>query len=278
MVSPRSNRARLFADVISIDAWHTGFAGEQGIAQLHADAVFGDGHLGAEAEARVRFKLRLRRAEVTIVTPHSEPISVVKSSVSRDNPAANGLIKNVVSMASSGGFQLSGDLALAPARVAAHFGAEAASCSSEAHRLDLETEQSFSEIRTVQSQDKDGHYRWILTPGVGLTSLSGRPWDPNREPRLSLRDTRKDKSHLEPSVRVEVRCRKEDLDIYDIEVKDEPVAHRIKRKVGFDNRRAAAEAYIRMVLAEEGLCAEHFDDNFGIVTLADIVVREDLVQ
>jgi len=84
----------------------------------------------------------------------------------------------------------------------------------------------------VQSQTADGHYPWTVeSPRSSV--LVGRPWDANKQPRLKLVDKRKDRSKgIPPTVRVEVRCRREDLIIENLEIKDEGLWASVKRKAG----------------------------------------------
>lgn len=120
----------------------------------------------------------------------------------------------------------------------------------------------------TQSKTEEGEYRWIVLPRT-QPFLQGRPWDPNKEPRLKLIDKRKDrKESIPPTVHVEVRCRREDLLIEDLSVKDESLWQRIKSKAGFKNKLAAAESYIRNRLTEEGLEVKNISDAFGQITLA----------
>jgi hypothetical protein len=80
------NRRRAFADVVTIDAWHDAFDGEKARADLHADIVFGTARVGGEPESPIRFRLSIKRAEIVLVVPPSEPITIDRSSVSRDSP------------------------------------------------------------------------------------------------------------------------------------------------------------------------------------------------
>jgi hypothetical protein len=80
------NRKRAFADVVTIDAWHNEFNDECKTADLHADVVFGTARLGGEAASQVRFRLSIKRAEIVVIVPELEPLSVAKTSVSRDAP------------------------------------------------------------------------------------------------------------------------------------------------------------------------------------------------
>lgn len=85
------NRKRALADVVTIEPWHDDFGKPR--VNLHADVVFGTARLGGEAESPVRFRLSVKRAEVTVIVPESEPVSVDKLSVSRDSPELHGRLK-----------------------------------------------------------------------------------------------------------------------------------------------------------------------------------------
>jgi hypothetical protein len=131
----------------------------------------------------------------------------------------------------------------------------------------LETSTTVDFMKVTQSKTADDHYRWTIEARRTRT-LEGRPWDGVKEPRLKLIDQRKDRSKgIPPSVRVEVRCRREDLIIEDLEVKDETVWKSLKSKVGFANRLAAAESYIRERLAEEGFEISNVNDIFSELVL-----------
>jgi hypothetical protein len=80
------NRRRVFADVVTVDAWHMDFSNEHGKADLHADVVFDTARIGAETESKIRFRLSLKRAEVVVIIPETEPVTVDKGSISRDTP------------------------------------------------------------------------------------------------------------------------------------------------------------------------------------------------
>ena len=70
------NRKRGLAEVVSIDAWHERFGESCDRADLHANVTFMTGRLGGEPESQVRFRLSLKRAEIVVVIPETEPLSV----------------------------------------------------------------------------------------------------------------------------------------------------------------------------------------------------------
>ena len=147
--------------------------------------------------------------------------------------------------------------------VSAGIGGEAS--ASKIKKLELSS--SVSSMRVTQSKTPEGYFRWILEPRASQFLL-GRPWNALKQPRLKLVDQRKDRSRgIPPTVRVEVWCRREDLAIGDLEIKDEGLWQTVKRKAGFKNRLAAAESYIRERLSEEGLEVNNIEDIFGQMTL-----------
>jgi len=81
--------------------------------------------------------------------------------------------------------------------------------------------------------------------------LDGKPWDPINEPRLKLIDRRKRKNSRASDVTVEIRCRREDLVIEGIELKNQ--INRWPLRDGDANRRAAVDGYIRSQFASVGL-------------------------
>jgi hypothetical protein len=101
-----------------------------------------------------------------------------------------------------------------------------------------------------------------------MPTLDGRPWDAEKQPRLKLVDQRRNRSaEIPPTVRVEVRCRREDLVIQNLEIKHKGIWNSLKKRLGFKNRMAAAISYIRDRLTEEGLDVENINDVFGQLTL-----------
>jgi hypothetical protein len=153
------------------------------------------------------------------------------------------------------------------AQASAEVGAEA----SVSAREKLEISATVQFVIVTQSKTQEGHYRWSIEPRAS-TVLKGRPWDPLKQPRLKLVDKRKNRSAgIPPTVRVEVRCRREDLNIEQLEIKDENLWENVKRRAGFQNRIAAAESYIRDRLLEEGLRVNNIGDIFGELTLGSTI-------
>jgi hypothetical protein len=261
------NRKRAFADVVTIDAWHDNFSEGVSAVDLHADVVFGTARVGGETQSPVRFRLSIKRAEVVVIIPESEPVSVDKRSVSRDAPELQGHLTEVVEKISRASVKgvLSGSLSSTGIAASAATEAEAEAGLSASNKFEVSATVKF--MLVTQSKTGDGQYRWLVESRM-KEILEGRPWDATKEPRLKLIDRRKDRARgIPPTVRVEVRCRREDLRIEDLEIKDEGLWEAAKRRAGFKNKMAAAESYIRDHLSQEGLEVRNVEDIFGTVTL-----------
>ncbi|SEI15764.1 hypothetical protein [Tardiphaga sp. OK245] len=262
------NRKRAFADVVNIDAWHDSFSSSVSAVDLHADVVFGTARVGGDSQSPVRFRLSIKRAEVIVIIPDSEPLAIDRKSVSRDTPELEGQFSELIehTSRSSAGGGISGSISLKEVKASASTALEGKANQSTFKKIELTGKIQL--LLATQSKTSDGHYRWSIesqTNGI----LDGRPWDAVKQPRLKLIDQRKDRARgIPPTVRVEVRCKREDLVIRDLQIKDETLWESAKRRAGFKNKLAAAESYIREHLSKEGLEVRNIEDIFGSVTLA----------
>jgi hypothetical protein len=267
------NRRRAFADVVTVEAWHDDFKKGVSKVDLHADVVFGTARLGGEAESPIRFRLSIRRAEMVIIIPELEPVSVDKKSVSRDAPSIEGRLIEMIeeSRDTSVTGDVSGTLNLvrAQAKLAARAGQKVKNNVTKKLKLS----RNVSLMMVTQSISPEGYYRWLVESSADGV-LEGRPWDPAKQPRLRLIDERADPSKgIPPTVRVEVRCRREDLVISDLKIKKEGLWAAVKSRAGHKNRMAAAVSYIRARLSEEDLEVQNIDDMFGQLTLGSAIAR-----
>lgn len=268
MTSNSDNRKRAFADVVTIDAWHDRFSEEHARVDLHADVVFGTARVGGDTESPVRFRLNIRRADIVIVIPESEPLTVDRKSVSRDTPELEGRLTQVIQQSTQANLKAGASLSVTPVKPAASARIDSDAQVSRAASEKLEVSGTIRFLAVTQSKTADGHYRWQVESRKD-SHLEGRPWDALKQPRLTLIDQRKDRNKgIPPTVRVEVRCRREDLRISDLEIKDEGLWDTVRRRVGFKNKLAAAESYIRDYLSQEGLEVKNIEDIFGTVTIA----------
>ncbi|MGH6977883.1 MAG: hypothetical protein ACRED4_01095 [Brevundimonas sp.] len=268
------NRKRSLADVVGVEAWHDGFSAKSGKAKLHIDVVFGMARMGSAPSDRVQFRLALKQAEVVIVIPPGEPVGVDPASVVRDAPEVTGVLTRRSETENDTALEAGLRLGIAPTTPGgkAKLGASARRKTSQRQVLESAAKRVGLEVKHMRNGE--GEHRWII--GAGLSSvLDGRPW-PSDKPRLKLVDRRAEASRaLEPTVRVEVRCRREDLEITDIRFKDDARQQAFLLREGHRNRIAAAEALIRSRLLQEGLIDPRADlsDDFLELTLSDTIVE-----
>jgi len=266
------NRTRTLAEVASLDAWHKGFTTTRKAVDLHVDVSFSEGRIGGEPEAEVRFRLRLRRADVVIVVPPLERVGVDKASVSRDAPRLR--VKATEARRTKDQFGASaGLLARAGASVSARGKAQAQLAARRARETTLKITQDGSAFSVMQVQTQNGDYAWIIEPTADDVLL-GRPWNADDAPRLRLIDQRSDGHRtIEPAVRVELRCRREDLEIREIT----PTSKRDWAALAKDpfgaNKLKAAEAVIRTRLARAGLVSGNLEDPFAELTICAVIAQ-----
>jgi hypothetical protein len=267
------NRRRAFADVVTVEAWHDDFKKGASRVDLHADVVFGTARLGGERESSVRFRLSIRRAELLIIIPELEPVSVDAESVSRDSPSLHGRLIEIIEEKRAVGAKATASASLDIVHPHASVSSEAEGHVSKSLSKKLELSTSVALMMVTQSKSSEGHYRWLIESTSG-SMLEGRPWDAGKQPRLRLIDKRSDPSKgIPPTVRVEVRCRREDLIISDLQMKDEGIWTAVKSRVGHKNRMAAAISYIRNRLSEENLEVQNMEDVFGQLTLGSTIAQ-----
>jgi hypothetical protein len=261
------NRKRAFADVVAIDAWHSPFDEQTAVVDLHVDVVFGTARVGGEEESPVRFRLSVKRAEIVLIIPESEPVGIDRSSVSRDSPELPAKLTEVIEQSALAHAKGAAAGSIGAAGITGSLTAEVGGQANVSSTSKYEVSGIVEFMFVTQSITADGYYRWAVEPkrsGV----LQGRPWNAVNKPRLKLIDKRRDRTkRIPPTVRVEVRCRREDLAVDDVEVKDETLWEKIKSKPFFGNKMAAAESYIRDRLAEEGFAIKNINDIFTEITL-----------
>ncbi|TPL45367.1 hypothetical protein [Mesorhizobium sp. B2-4-6] len=273
MSANESNRRRAFGEVVSVDAWHRPFSNQNPTADLHVDVTFSTGRVGGEKSSKVSFRLSLRRAEIVLVLPKTEPIDIKKSSIARDHRGIEGKKTLLKERKHSAGASGSVGVAVTTSTVSANASLEARGDSSISASEKVEIEEKIQLMVIHQSKTHDGNYRWGITPESAQT-LNGKPWEAEAFPRGTLIDTRTDKNKgIPPTVSVEVRCLREDMIISDIMIKDEKKWDLFKKGGSQKAKLAAAGSYIRDKLILEGLEFESVDERFGAITLTSVVAE-----
>jgi hypothetical protein len=207
------------------------------------------------------------------VIPDFEPISVDKRSVARDTIKVEGVILETHERTTQRKAQGAISASMSQHSLLGSLSIDANAQAEQQGSQKIKTSEKIQSMVAVQSLTADGEYRWSVSPRYS-EKLDGRPWDAAKEPRLKLIDQRKDRSKsLPPIVQVEIRCRREDLVIQDLQIKDESVWESVKSRLGFKNRMAAAESYIRDRLTQERLEVRNIEDAFGQLTLGNVTAQ-----
>jgi hypothetical protein len=270
------NRRRALADVASLDAWR-GKVDKNGRVDLHVDVSFGVARIGGGVDEKVRFRLGVRRAELTVIIPETEPARFDRASVTRaEAPAVQVKLSETrkASRKAAAGAQLSGAIGAKGAQVKGKLSASAN--AAIAQEVVTKILRQSGAILVAHGKNGDGSYRWIMTPAADASLLDGQPWDSAKAPRLKIIDTRRDPSKgIEPSIRVQIRCLREDLEISNIVLKDQTLWASLIQSPTHRNRVAAAEAVIRDRLLKAGLVHGAVDEPYAELCLAEVVVGED---
>jgi hypothetical protein len=267
------NRRRALAEVVTLDAWHDGFTATRDAVDLHVDVGFTDGRVGGESTDPVRFRLRLKRARVVVIVPHTEPAAVVKASVSREGPSA--VVKRTEARKSkqSNKASLGAGLVVKHGSLIPHIDAAGSASLSATRERALTISEKLQSLRVTHVQTADGDYAWEVQPAIDAT-LIGRPWDAVKSPRLKVKDKRHDRSRgIEPNIRVEVRCRREDLEITEIVLKDKTSWNSLSNSPFKRNKLLAAEALIRTRLFQAGLSGGDMRDSYSELVLCATIAE-----
>ncbi|MBB2696694.1 hypothetical protein EFD56_16535 [Rhizobium phaseoli] len=270
-----SNRIRIFSELVSLDAWHLPFTEKRAAVALHADVSFSTARLGAEENSPVRFKIELRRAELKVMVPETEPLTIDRASVERIDPSVVATRKQRSSTRSKAAVSAEMSIAGGANGASGRLGLSGKASRDTEIVSEMTATQKVGAIIASHSMDADGNNRWIFKPGTADV-LAGKPWSAKDMPLMKLKDLRHPDSRKLPStVRLELSCLREDMKIYDIVLKDEGIFSAAKARLGFNDRMLAAEAFIRNRLEHEGLPAPRMSEDYAIISLAEITASEE---
>lgn len=270
------NWSKTLNEIVSLEAWHDPFNKKNKRVDVHVDVAFLSGRLGGEDASEVRFILELRQAEIVVMIPPTEPARVDPGSVSRDAPQVEAKLVREKKFKRETHTKLGGAAKMDGDGVSLSASTGAGVSAAKTDQLRSELTEAIKNMRILHSLGPDKQHRWSVASITKDGALTGRPWDASEAPRLKVIDTRPDRERgLAPVVKVEVRCRREDLIIRNIQLKNVTgLEDRLKRG-SRRNREVAAEAVIRSRLLEEGLLSGDIEDRFAILTLAAIEAQSD---
>ena len=268
-----NNTQRSLKNVVSIDGWIGAF-GDDGRASVHVDVVFSEGRFGGEPSHKVKFRVSLKKAEVMVRIPEGEPLVFVKSSLVRTPPGPTLARETKKSKTLNAGAKAG--ISISPKAFDGSLSAEAGAAVTTQTTDTLQTE--IMEF-LCQHFPEEGDFGWRLQHRDFGSSLQGSPWDANAAPRVLVeRSTKLNTMGDAPTIKVEVRCLREDLHIEGLEAIDPSYAEQLRNMIIGDVNRAAAEQIIKEELVRSGFLGVPDDVGNGYVQIvvADVIISEEM--
>lgn len=269
------NTHRALRRLVVVDAWFRRAANRSDRYTLYANVSFNEERIGGDSSSTIVFRVSVKQCEVVFIPPKPD-FMVDRESVKRQRPLTQQEINTTKQRAASRGWKGTLSIARNPA----------ASVSANAQASDLQEQTVKS--RNMKSmyneqytRSLEGHDAWRVD-GKELPNgrLNGPVFDIETEPRLTLVDMRSeacrsldDARSMTPLSRVVIRCLRDDIDIYDIRLKDEAKQGWLEKQRGHRERLAVARGVLREALLEEGLSVGSLlDDPFAEMTICDATV------
>lgn len=249
----------VFADSVSLDVWRDDFSLDDGCANLYIDLVFTKGRITGKSDdgrIMVHFKLLLRKAVLHVL--ESGSIDFPPEYVTRELPEYHNLEKRV---SMSRGWSIAGSFN-SLIKIVGRAGAEKES------EIIMTEEGRHANMSTITRKDREG-YSISIQNSVARTLL-GRPWAAEKS-RFRARDIHfRRKKGEPPEVVVELRCKREDLEIIDIEFPGQNTINWIELS---DKKKTIVEQYIKQELIRLGFPDVDMGDSFSEFMLAVCMSR-----
>ena len=261
------NLGSIFDPIVSLEAWRTKCDAEN-VGNVHVDITFLEASLGDETESKVRFQASLKRAVIKVYVSKRDPIKVVRESVDRGKILRNNI---EVSERQKTDFIVRGDVSLAATPQVIHANAQLGG-GIETERQETTTASKIIGSHNIEQYVRDEMYCWEITPRSN-TALLGKIWDAVVEPRLSIMTSNATAQSADCEVRVLVECRRQDIEIRNVELKDKKLSLPVLR--GTKNNVTAAEAVIKKLIHDKGFAVDNFSEPFSSVILTSIAVPEE---
>lgn len=269
---PSNNTHRSLRQLVAVAAWFRRLPGDEANFSFHANASFSEERISGGESSNVTFKLAVRKCEVVFLAPSRRYFHIARSSIRFQNPLSPSTVQTTATRSAKLGVGIQ-------AAISAVSSVFDGSASIEKKKETTST-QEVSAYHELNKHSRDGHWAWELD-GRSLPNgrLYGSVWDGEQEPRLVLQDLRpphivqKDTEKGFPPVsRVEVRCLREDIDIYEIQLKDEEENGVLLSRPGHKARMKAAEAFLKEQILREGLLVGDLSDRFSELTIYDATI------
>lgn len=274
MSNQNDNRLRSIGQLAVVGGWFEQEANNPSRYSLHLNATFKEERLGGIESSNIHFRVRLEKCEIVVVLPErGVGFKIDQKTLARTAPSPSVTLSDKSQKTSTGSVGV--DVGLE--NKVPFLKAISSFARKESSESQVENNRTVPKIETLNSMTHDGHVSWIVTPNIG--SLLGSLWNPVEEPRFTLMDTRPSESgdddkikNLPPMALVEVRCKREDITIYDIKFKDLEKQGVLQNRENQEIRLRAAEAFLRTEIQKQRLNVGDIQDRFSDLTLTEYVV------
>ncbi|MBL4929314.1 hypothetical protein [Fuscibacter oryzae] len=237
--------------------------------------AFTEERLGGGAEPSVIFKIAVKKCQIVFLKP-IDGFSVDRNSVKRPKPLTEIELTNHSEEKKHR--SISGTLSLGPKP---NIGAEAGlSHNSDTSKV-LKSVQKMSPFSEQFTFSSEGYEAWNLNGSIRPNGrIIGPVFDHEADPRLTIvdkrsaeRKARDDANAMTPVSRIEVRCLREDIDIYDIEFKDEDRQKSFINRSRNKEKLAVARQVLREAILQENLSVGNLiDDPYAEMTICDTTI------
>ncbi|MFA8384582.1 MAG: hypothetical protein ACEPO2_03110 [Pelagibaca sp.] len=270
------NTHRSLPELVSVNAWFKQDNEKPSCFTLHADVSFSETRLGGGPDTNITFKLAVKKCDIVFVLPATAPFRVDPSSVRTPRPL------NPRSV-----YQKDSSKTHASARAKLSLDSTGLSGGGSA-----EAGHEMQREKTAESAQTESHYHelWKRVRGNHAWSVDGRDlnnkrlagpvFNPHEEPRLTIIDERNDEgrikdeaTNMNPVASVQVRCLREDIDIFEITYKDSEKQSWFERSAFSKNKLAAAREVLKQAIVREGLVAGDLsNDPYAEVMICDVSI------
>ncbi|MBG6161503.1 hypothetical protein IWQ54_001153 [Labrenzia sp. EL_195] len=264
----KPNNPRTIADLISIDAWRTPYSGINAQADVYIHVVFSEARLGEEdlGETPVRFRLSLKKAAIHVKRDELGILRIPPASVNR---MANQVVKSDAESSTKRSDKFTVHFGTKPQPPYLDAGIKIEKSHEETINNDREKLDSQMRVICRKGNDESLYIFEIEAADSGI--LLGNPWG-CEGPILSVQGSNATRTkRVPPELKIEIKCKREDLAIEDIQFKENSAYNIFSLK---REKIIAAEQYIKLSLLKTGLPCGDLSDPFHTVALADAILVE----
>lgn len=270
------NRIRHLDALVGVDAWHRKPTAETKSMTLHVRLNFNEGRLGGGDEDNIQFKLRLKSAELQ-VTP-TGPLKFQRSSALERTTVRT--VRRTAHQSKLKTFGIGGkaEAGVGQCGILGKVTGNIIGQNKQTSAEDVSSDSEAYEIDVRIFSDNSGNPRWILNPHEPLSNpkgklekvLDGTPWDANNEPIIRMRDAREQVNKEDsPEIHITLKCRREDLHIFDIRFKSEN-GNWLKASDTDERKQLLALEFIKNIICEIGLPIDSSSSDHSTITLCDL--------